>query len=178
MRSETRPSSVPRVGEQAPDLDVLDEAGRPVVLSAVAGGAPLLVMAFRGPADDASLQLLMAYRDSTLAFHRAGVRLCAVGKEEPGRLAYLRRERGLGFPVLADPDGTALSRWGMLGATGLVLLDRSFQVRERAEADRHPDEMLSFIRRGGIRAEPRTVNGIRLFWQTLQHALRPRRLVR
>jgi peroxiredoxin len=172
--------AAPSTGEQADDLDVLDEGARPVVLSSLARGAPLLVLVFRDPYDDGSMRLLLDYRDSTLALKRAGVFICAIGKDDPGRLAYLRRERGLGFPVLADPDGVALSRWGMIDRVGVFLLDSNFHVRQRALGGRVSAEaMLSFVKRGGARA-PRIGIGdrVRIFWHSLQHALRPRKLVR
>ena len=168
----------PRVGQQAADLDLLDEAGRPVVLSSLASGDALLVLVMRGPADDASVRLLLSYRDLTMSLRRAGVRICAICQADPARLAYLRSERGLGFPLLADPDGTALSRWGMLEGNGLLLLDRALRVRQRSLGERTPAEaMLSFVKRGGAQA-PRVklADRARTFWHSLQHAFRPRRL--
>lgn len=168
----------PRVGQQAADLDLLDEAGRPVVLSSLASGGPLLVLVVRGPYDDGSVRLLLSYRDLTLSLQRAGVRLCAICQADPARLAYLRSERGLGFPLLADPDGTALSRWGMLDANGLLLLDRALRVRQRALGERAPAEaMLSFVRRGGAQAQGgKLADRAKAFWHSLQLAFRPRRL--
>jgi peroxiredoxin len=150
------------------------------VLSSIAAGQPILVLVFRDADDAPSMRLLLDYRDSTLALSRAGVKICAIAKEEPARLMYLRSERGLGFPLLADPDGVALSRWGMLDRVGLFLLDRALHVRQRALAERAPAEaMVAFVRRGGARP-PRVklVDRAKIFWHSLQHALRPRRLAR
>ena len=46
--------------------------------------------------------------------------LCGIAVADPSSLAYMRRERGLAFPLLADPDGSALSRWQMADQNGLV----------------------------------------------------------
>ena len=162
-----------KLGEQAPDLDLLDEAGRPVALSSQAAGRPLLVLVFRGPDDEAGLRLLRDYRDLTLAFRRAGVNLCGIAVADPSSLAYMRRERGLAFPLLADPDGSALSRWQMADQNGLVLLDRSLHVRQSALGGRATaSAMLAFVRRSG---QPR---GIARFFTALQHVLLPKRLAR
>src|SRR5690242_12739236 len=107
----------PRVGEKLPDLELLDEAGRPLALSSLAQRGPLLILFFGGLGDREGLRLLADYRDSTLALSRAGVTLCAIGHAEPSALRFLRSERGLGFAMLADADATALSRLGMLERT-------------------------------------------------------------
>lgn len=168
----------PKVGEQAADLDLLDEAGRPVVLSSLARG-PLVALVFRGPADPESLKLLREYRDATLSLRMAGVSVCAIGHADPSALSYMRMERGLGFPVLADADGTALSRWGMLDCNGLFLLDRGLVVRQRALDGRAPaDAMLTFVRRGGMRRRPRLGERVAHALHALAHALRPRRFAR
>ena len=172
-------SSAPGVGERAADLDLLDEAGRPAVLSSLAAAGPLLALVFRDPSDEAGLALLRDYRDVTLALRRYGVSICAIAQAEPSALAYLRHERGLGFPLFADPDGTALSRWGMLGATGLLLLDPDLTVKQRALGSRAPaDAMLTFVRRGGGRGHHGPRKRFAHFLRALSHAIAPRRLAR
>jgi len=164
------PPGAPKPGEQAADLDLLDEAGRPATLSSLAGGRPLLVL----------VRMLLDYRDLTMLLRRAGVSLCAIAATEPAALRFLRGERGLGFPMLADPDGTALSRWGMLDRNALFVLDRSLQVRQRALGGRAPaTTMLSFVRRGGAgEKRPAWVDRVRVFLHAVNHALRPRRLAK
>ena len=105
----------PKVGEKLPDLELLDEAGRPLALSSLPGRGPLVILFFGGVNDPEGLRLLADYRDSTLALFRSGVTVCAIGHAEPSALRFLRAERGLGFAMLADADATALSRLGMLG---------------------------------------------------------------
>jgi peroxiredoxin len=170
----------PKVGEQATDLDLLDELGRAVQLSAIARPSPLIVLVFAGLDDVAGIQLLREYRDATLSIRRAGGFICAIGHAEPAALRYLRAQRGFAFPMLSDADGTALSRWGMLDCAGLFLLDRDLVVRQRAlGAALGPDAILSFLHRGGAR-RPRLKLRERAvhFLQALQHAFRPPRVVR
>lgn len=168
----------PKLGEQAPDLDLLDESGRPLTLASLARHGPLLLVVFSTPEDEAAVQLLCAYRDATLALRRAGVSLCAVGHADPAALSYLRAQRGLAFPVLADPDGTALTRWGMLDQTGLFLLDKNLKVRQRSVGVRATaDAMVAFLRRGQVGQQhwrERIGNAL----STMAHALRQHRLAR
>jgi peroxiredoxin len=170
----------PKVGEQAADLELLDEAGRPVELSGIGRRAPLLVLVFSGLADAAGIRLLRDYRDSTLAILRAGASICAIGHAEPAALRYLRRERGFGFPMLADAGGAALSRWGMLDRAGLFLLDGDLVVRHRALGPGlAPDAIVSLLRRGGARrARPSLRDRALHFLAALQHAFRPLRPAR
>lgn len=170
----------PKVGEQATDLDLLDESGRSVQLSAIARRSPLIVLVFAGLDDAAGIGLLRVYRDATLSLRRAGALICAIGFAEPAALRYLRAQAGLGFPMLSDADGTALSRWGMLGCAGLFLLDRDLVVRQRALGTAlGPDAILSFLRRGGVRrARVKLRDRALQFLQALQHAVRPLRPVR
>jgi peroxiredoxin len=169
----------PRVGEKLPDLELLDEAGRPLALSSLAGGGLLLILFFAGLDDREGLRLLGDYRDSTLALFRAGVTVCAVGHADPAALRFLRAERGLGFRMLADADATALSRLGMLERAGLFLVDRGLTVKQRALGTRTAaDAMVAFVRRGGARTRvPLKERAAHLF-HSIQHALRPLKPVR
>src|ERR1041384_6091210 len=146
----------PAVGDRAADLPLLDENGRPVQLSLLP--APLLVIVFRSPEDEASLRLLRDYRDYTLALRRAGVSIIGV------TLAYMRSERGLGFPLYA----ATLSPWGLADSNALLLLDRNLRVVQRAAGERAPaGAMLAFVRRGQLRG-PSLLARVAQFLMSLQ----------
>lgn len=166
----------PKAGERAPDLELLDEAGRLVHLSDVARRKPLLVLIFAGIDDPEGAQLLRDYRDVTLAMKKAGVTICAIGPADPAAARYMRSQRGLGFPVLSDPECTALSQWGMRERTALFLLDRGLIVKQRAFGNRAPaDALMTFVKRGGARAKGNRLERLSGFFHALQHALRPAR---
>jgi peroxiredoxin len=161
----------PAVGEQAADLTFFDEQGRGMRLSGL--GGPLLLLLFRSPDDETGLRLLRDYRDYTLALGRQGVSIYGVAQADPSTLAYLRRERGLGFPLLADPGGDGLDHWGLRDTVALLLLDGERRVVQRALGERAPaDKMLAFVRRGRLNARP---SRLAQFFHALHHALRPRR---
>jgi peroxiredoxin len=171
----------PKVGEQASDLELLDEAGRAMELSLLGRGAPLVILVFGGLQDEEGIRLLREFRDSTLAIRRAGARIFAIGHAEPALLRYLRGERGFGFPMLSDADGTALSRWGMLDTAGVFLFDGDLVVRHRAlAADGSPEAILSLLRRGGARRRGRPTLRERAlqFFGAIQNAFRPLRPAR
>ena len=170
--------AAPKVGEQAFDLLLLDEAGKPTDISSVARGGALLALIFRGPQDAPGLKMLREYRDQTLVLQRAGVSVCGIAQADPSVLHYMRAERGLGFPLLSDADGTALVHWGMRDATGLFLLGPDRRVKQRAPVGRTSvDALLTFIRRGGARPQ-RVRDRLGHALHLLAHVLRPRRLAR
>lgn len=170
----------PKTGEKALDLALVDQGGKRTTLSAIAARKPLILLVFGGLDDRAGLQLLRDYRDETLALWHAGAVICAVGPMEPAALRYLRSERGIGFPVLADPDGAALASWGMLHRPGVFLLDGDGTVKHRALGDAAaPDAVLFLLRRGGARrSRPSLRERARHFAHALQHAFRPLRPAR
>jgi peroxiredoxin len=169
----------PKTGEQATDLLLLDEAGKPAALSSVARGRPVLALVFRGPDDEEGLRLLRDYRDVTLLLHKAGVSVCGIAPAEPSALAFMRSERGLGFPLLSDADGTGLARWGMAGRTGLFLIGADLKVKQRALGTGAPAAtLLLFVRRGGARNRRRLRDRVAQGLRLLAHAVTPRRLAR
>ena len=170
--------AAPKPGDQAFDLLLLDEAGKPTEISSVARGSPLLALVFRGPDDEAGLKMLREYRDLTLTLRRHGVAVCGIAHAEPSALRFMRSERGLGFPLLADADGTALNHWGMLDRNGLFLLGPDLKVKQRALAGRaSADALMTFIRRGGARPQ-KLRDRLTQALHALSHALRPRKLAR
>jgi peroxiredoxin len=154
MSSETWDPRAPQTGAQAPDLQLLDEAGKRARLSQLARGGPVLLLFFRGADDGAGRALLRDYRSVTLGLKLARVRVCGIAQAEPSALSFLRMEMGIGFSLYADPTGEQIAQLGMEGRVGLFVVDRSLQVRHRALADRASSEtIVQFIKRGGVRDE-------------------------
>lgn len=178
----------PKIGERAPDSALLDEAGKPVLLSRVADGRPLVLLFIRSHEAAVCMRQLLEYRDATLGFARLGARIAAVSAAEPSLLAFFRRERGIGFPLLSDPEGAAIEAWGLLDAAdhggvahpATFVLDGDLIVRQRAldaPARRtSADAMHRFILRGGAnRASALAGLGSKLrnLGQSIQHAFKP-----
>lgn len=185
----------PKTGERAPDFQVLDEAGKRTTLSKLSNGGPLVLLFIRSHQEPVCLRQLLDYRDATLSFSLLGARIACVSAEGPSLLAFFRRERGIGFPMVSDEGGHVAESLGLLDPRdhggvahpATFVLDRDLTVRQRvldSLARRTPaDEMLRLVRRGG--AAPKSVLstagvGPRLhrLVQAVQHAFRPARLVR
>jgi peroxiredoxin len=170
----------PQTGSQAPELHLLDEAGKPTQLSLLARGEPLLVLCFAGTSDEKGRALLRDYRDQTMVLYLTGVKLMGVSHAEPAAVSYLRMEMGLGFPMFADPDGTQLEKMGMDERNGLFLLDHGLHVRQRALAGRTDAyTLLQFIKRGGAK-KPKPTAGERIahFFKAIHASVKHRKMVR
>jgi peroxiredoxin len=143
-------AGTPDVGARAPDLRLFDEAGKPRQLSRLARGGPVLLLFFGAPTLAPGRALLREYRDVTLALRQAGVRPFGIARAEPPALAFLRVETGVSFPLLADPAGEEVVRFGMDGRMGVYLLDRKLNVLRRTREGQEAAEATQrFLRRGG-----------------------------
>jgi peroxiredoxin len=152
---------VPKVGDELPDPELVDETRRSLRLSELWAKGPLVLVVYRGEWSDPCRAQLRDYRDNALAFRKAGARLAALSVDEPAISAFLRAERGLPFPLLCDPSRTAVDALGLLerGLNGGVarpatfVIDRAGKVRSRSldgDERRAPSQaMLIFIKRGG-----------------------------
>ncbi len=184
----------PKVGEQAPDSVLLDEAGKPTSLARAADGRPLVLLFIRSHEASVCVRQLLDYRDATLGFSRMGARVVAVSAAEPSLLAFFRRERGIGFPMLSDPDKQMIESWGLLDAAdhggvahpATFVLDGARVVRQRtldAPARRtSADSIQRFVLRGGA-AKTSALAGLgarlRQVGQAIQNAFKsPKALVR
>ena len=180
----------PKVGDRAPDCLLPDEAGRPTSLARVAAGRPLVLLFIRSHEGAVCVQQLLQYRDATLGFTRVGARVAAISAAAPPLLAFFRHERGIGFPLLSDPDQRAIEAWGLLDAANhggvahpaTFVLDGDLVVRQRAldslSRRTAADAMQRFVRRGGAnKATLLAAAGARLrqLGQSLQHAFKPRK---
>jgi peroxiredoxin len=92
------------VGQPAPDARVLDTAGRGVTLADVRGTRPAMLVFYRGgwcPTCNYQIHELSAHY---VDFERRGVAIIAVSVDKPEYAAGTRREYGIAFALLSDPD--------------------------------------------------------------------------
>jgi peroxiredoxin len=155
-------SDAPAVGSVLADVSLLDFKGKATSLSKLAGDRVLVLLVYEGAGSPQAVRHLLDFRDATLAFDKLGARIAAVSPDEPATAAFLKTERGLGFPLACDPGKKALREWGLLEPTGevreaLFVLGRDRGLKSRARGKLpEADRMLQFIRRGGAKGATRT----------------------
>jgi peroxiredoxin len=105
-------------GVAAPDAQVLDVRGRPVILSSVRAGRPTALVFYRGgwcpPCNFQLHELSTHVRD----FQKRGVALIVVSVDNPGHAVETAKEYGLDFDVLSDPDRSAHTAYHVIDHLG------------------------------------------------------------
>jgi mycoredoxin-dependent peroxiredoxin len=94
----------------APPMALPGDRGEVVRITRLLERGPVVVTFFRGAFDGWSRAALADLE----AVHRRGVAVVAVSGDGRGELAGLKRQLGLGFPLLSDPDLAAARAWGVL----------------------------------------------------------------
>lgn len=181
----------PRLGQHIPEATLQTEDGKPLLLSALARGSPLILLFFGGSDDVQGVRRLLEFRDLTMAFKHAGARIAAVSTDGPSLSAFLRSERALGFPILSDEEGKASAAFGMLDGeqarSAGFLIDAKLVVRKRwLGAQITVGDLLTAVKRGGARPQDgkgegkggRRFSRLRQILSSIQHAFKPARLVR
>src|SRR3954462_8453124 len=147
-------SDAPAVDSVLADVPLLDSKGKATTLARLQGDRVLVLLVYEGASSPQAVRHLLDFRDATMAFDKLGARIAAVSPDDPFSAAFLKTERGLGFPLLCDPQKKALREWGLLDPTGevresLFILgrDRGIKSRELGELPQ-ADRLLTFIPRG------------------------------
>jgi peroxiredoxin len=115
LRSAGAPAGVVTDGDTLPDAVLLTAGGDPVRLSAVLGGAPAVIVFYRGAWCPYCNITLRAYQRELLpVLNERGITLLAVSPQHPERSGATAEGAELGFDVLSDPSNA------LAGALGIV----------------------------------------------------------
>ena len=101
-------------GDAAPGFTLPDQDENPVSLADYAG-SPVVVYFY--PADDTPgcTKEACQFNDSLRAFQRARVAVVGISPDGATKHTRFREKYGLRFPLLSDPDHTAMSAYGAWG---------------------------------------------------------------
>ena len=105
-------------GDAAPGFRLLDEDGRERTLADFAGTG-LVLYFYPNAFTPGCTTEACDFRDSHDAFRRAGFAVVGVSPDPPDELAAFRREHGLPFSLLSDPDHAVASAYGAWGTKKL-----------------------------------------------------------
>lgn len=100
-------------GTPAPDFELLDDGGSPVLLSSFWRNGPALVMFWRHFGCGCGIERakgLIAQADS---YARAGLNPVIVGQGEPERSAEYKDRNDIAYPILSDPDQHVYQAYGV-----------------------------------------------------------------
>ncbi len=143
-----------KVGDQAPDFSLQDEAGQTFRLGEHKGQWMLLVFY---PGDDTPVctRQLCEYRDGIEEFEGLGVEVVGISADDADSHRRFKEKRDLPFTLLSDPDLEVAEAYGCSGALGMkrgvFLVDpervvRYAHVEAVALFRRRRDELIDVIR--------------------------------
>ena len=105
-------------GDPAPDFTLLDADGHEVSLSSFRGQR-VIVYFYPAAMTPGCTKEACDFRDSLADLNGAGITVLGISPDQPAKLAKFRDKEGLNFPLLSDPDRTALQAYGAYGAKKL-----------------------------------------------------------
>jgi peroxiredoxin len=113
------PGAGATVGAPMPDGDLLDAHGKPTTLAAVRGGAPAVLVFYRGAWCPYCNLTLRAYQETLLPELKArGIALIALSPQKPDGALTAQETNELEYPVLSDPGNVLAGVLGILTETG------------------------------------------------------------
>lgn len=112
--SETPARTVLEVGDAAPDFTLTDDRGNQVSLSDYRGRQVIVYFYPRANTPGCTTEAC-DFRDSLTELNDAGIDVLGISPDTVEKLAKFREDHELTFPLLADPEKTALTAYGAFG---------------------------------------------------------------
>jgi thioredoxin-dependent peroxiredoxin len=101
-------------GDEAPDFTLTDADGKQVTLSSLRG-QQVIVYFYPAAMTPGCTKEACDFRDSLASLAASGFAVLGISPDGPAKLAKFRDRDGLNFPLLSDPQHTALSAYGAWG---------------------------------------------------------------
>ncbi|MEK7811900.1 MAG: peroxiredoxin [Pseudomonadota bacterium] len=151
-----RAGEVPKVGEVAPDFNLLDQDNQPHQLKDFVG--QWLVLYFY-PKDDTPgcTQEACAFRDDLHKLTALGAKVVGISVDDGASHAEFAKKYHLPFPLLVDKDSVVAERYGALMNLGLLkyakrytfLIDPQGKIAKvylKVETSRHSTEIIEDLK--------------------------------
>lgn len=114
----------PQLGDQAPDAELTDTAGRSVRLASSWVAGPALILFWRHFGCSCGMDRARRLTTELPDYHAAGANVIIVGQGEPERAARYAERQGIDVSILVDPDRRGYEAYGLLeGTTAQILFD-------------------------------------------------------
>ena len=101
-------------GDQAPDFTLPDADGNPVSLAKLRGQR-VIVYFYPAAMTPGCTKQACDFTESMPDLKAVGLAVLGISPDAPAKLAKFREKEGITFPLLSDPDRTALSAYGAYG---------------------------------------------------------------
>ncbi|WHT18344.1 thioredoxin-dependent thiol peroxidase [Crossiella sp. CA-258035] len=101
-------------GDPAPGFTLPDADGKPVSLADFRG-QHVIVYFYPAAGTPGCSKQACDFRDSLAELNGAGYTVLGISPDRPAKLAKVREEQELTFPLLSDPERAVLTAWGAFG---------------------------------------------------------------
>lgn len=124
-----------RVGSEIADFELPDQQGYPWCLSGQLEEGPTVLVFYRGDWCPYCNGQLASYARNAEQFERRGVQLAGISVDPPENSARMVGKLQLPFPLLSDPRGELIRRYGLwdeedgVAIPSVIVVDRSRVVR-------------------------------------------------
>jgi thioredoxin-dependent peroxiredoxin len=120
-------------GDAAPDFSLTSDTGETVSL-ADHRGRRVIVYFYPAAGTPGCTKEACDFTENLTTFNDAGIDVVGISPDKPAKLAKFRADQGLTFPLLSDPDKTAMQAYGawgektMYGRTSMGVIRSTFLV--------------------------------------------------
>ena len=101
-------------GDEAPDFTLADADGNPVSLSSLRGQR-VIVYFYPAAMTPGCTKQACDFTESMPDLEKVGLAVLGISPDAPAKLARFREKESITFPLLSDPDKSALSAYGAYG---------------------------------------------------------------
>ncbi|MFI6524015.1 peroxiredoxin [Streptomyces uncialis] len=145
------------VGDTVEDFTLPDETGTPRTLSELLGDGPVVLFFYPAAMTSGCTAEACHFRDLAAEFRAAGARPVGISGDPVERQREFAERHTLGYPLLADPDGTVRTLFGVKRGfspaptkrvTFVIGTDRTVRevVRSELRMSAHADRALAAVR--------------------------------
>jgi peroxiredoxin Q/BCP len=128
-------------GQKAPDFELADQDGRKHTLKALLKGGPLILYFYPADFTPGCTKEACSFRDLHQDLLKAKLRVVGVSPQDVESHRRFADKHGLNFPLLADPDKTAVKAYDLDGPLGFgvrrgtYLIGSDGRIRDSVLAD-------------------------------------------
>jgi thioredoxin-dependent peroxiredoxin len=102
-----------QTGDNAPDFELPEQHGKPVRLSTVLHDGPVVLFFYPAALSPGCTREACHFRDIVAEFTERGAAILGISADEVAKQKKFDDTHNLGYPLLADTDGTVARAYGI-----------------------------------------------------------------
>lgn len=143
-------AEVLKVGDAAPDVSAIDEAGNAVKLASFKGKNGVVVFFYPKADTPGCTKESCGFRDESAAYTAKGYVVFGASRDTPEAQKAFKEKFKLNYSLLSDPKGEMATAFGFKpGARSTIVIDKDGKVEkviEKAGTETHAKELLGDLK--------------------------------